>query len=89
MWKCPVCGQKNRIDTCTKCGIEKSSSPKGSISSIYFIVMAILSLAIIIGIFFAVDSAIDYKKRQESYERQRAQESMEPYVPPVIDETAE
>ena len=89
MWKCPNCGQKNRINVCSKCGREKSQNSSGSISSASFITMVIISLAIIIGIFFAVDSAIDYKKRQDSYERQQAQESMESYVPPVIDEKEE
>ncbi|MBQ2941484.1 MAG: hypothetical protein IJD97_04535 [Clostridia bacterium] len=88
MWKCPNCGQKNRIDTCTKCGTEKSSSPKGSISSLNFIIMAILSIAIIIGIFFAVDTAIDYKKRQESYNYQE-EITEEPFVAPVTEQTAE
>ena len=89
MWKCPTCGQKNRIDTCTKCGTEKSASPKGSISSLNFIIMAILSIAIIIGIFFAVDSVIDYKKRQESYNAQQEEITEEPFVAPVIEQTAE
>ncbi|MBR6720406.1 MAG: hypothetical protein IKL74_05790 [Clostridia bacterium] len=88
MWKCPNCGQKNRIDTCTKCGTEKAAESKGSISSLNFILMAILSLAIIIGIFFAADTAIDYKKRQESYNYQE-EITGEPDVAPVIEQTAE
>ena len=89
MWKCPNCGQKNRINVCSKCGREKSQNSSGSISSASFITMVIISLAIIVGIFFITDGVIDHKKRKESYERQRAQENMESYVPPVIDEKEE
>ena len=89
MWKCPVCGQKNRIDTCSKCGYEKTVESKGSISPASFIIMAILSIAIIIGIFFIVDTAIDRKKRQESYNAQQEEITGEPDVAPIIEQTAE
>ena len=51
--------------------------------------MALLSLAIIIGIFFAVDTYIDYKKRQASYNYQQEEMYTEPYVAPVIEQTEE
>ena len=66
MWKCPNCGEKNRIDVCSKCGYEKTNDKKASISSFSFILMAVLSLAIIIGIFFCVDLYIDYNNRQKA-----------------------
>ncbi len=71
MWKCPKCSQKNRISTCSKCGYEKPDEPKGSISSLNFVLMAVLSIAIIVGIFMAVDSYIEFNKKmkaEETYE---------------------
>lgn len=88
MWKCPNCGQKNRIDTCSKCGTEKAVTSKGSISSASFIIMALLSIAIIIGIFLGADAIIDYKKEKQSYYAQQ-EEVNKPYVSPVIEQTAE
>ena len=89
MWKCPSCGQKNRIEVCSKCGYDKTKIQRSSISSLNFIFMALLSLAIIIGIFFAVDTYIDYKKRQASYNYQQEEMYAEPYVAPVIEQTEE
>ena len=75
MWKCPKCSQKNRIDVCSKCGYERTNDKKASISSFNFILMAILSLAIIVGIFFCVDYYIDYTKRIKA-EEARLQEEL-------------
>lgn len=77
MWKCPNCGQKNRINVCSKCGREKSQNSSGSISSASFITMVIISLAIIVGIFFITDGVIDHKKRKQSLNNQSAEYSYE------------
>lgn len=66
MWKCPRCSQKNRINVCSKCGYENSRETKNSISSYSFILMAILSVALIIGIIFSIDFFIDLKHRQRA-----------------------
>ena len=66
MWKCPKCNQKNRIDVCSKCGYERTKNTSASISALNFVVMAILALALIVGIFFAVDAYIDYNNRQRA-----------------------
>ena len=66
MWKCPKCSQKNRIDVCSKCGYEKTKANKASISSLNFILMALISVAIIIGIFFCIDLYIDHNNRQKA-----------------------
>ncbi len=75
MWKCPKCNQKNRIDVCSGCGYERKKDPKASISSLRFILMTILSIVIIIGIFFCVDAYIDYSHKMKS-EEARLQEEL-------------
>ena len=66
MWKCPNCGEKNRIDVCSKCGYERTKSSRASISSLNFILMTVISIAIIIGIFFCIDLYIDHNNRQKA-----------------------
>ena len=73
MWKCPKCSQKNRIDVCSKCGYERAKANKASISSLNFILMALISVAIIIGIFFCVDLYIDHNNRQKAEQYAEAQ----------------
>jgi len=77
MWKCPNCGQKNRIDTCSKCGFERKKDAKASISSFNFIIMAVIALAIIIGIFFLTDYFIETKNKAEAEEARLSEELSE------------
>lgn len=77
MWKCPKCSQKNRIDVCSKCGYERIKSTSASISSLNFILMAVISIAIIIGIFFSVDFYIDSKRKAKSEEARLQKELSE------------